>query len=138
MTRITHWLSMTHWKRERRIRIALKSLTRQRVVMILQPGNVMVIEQAPRDTPETHEAIETCRLRGWAEPVWDAMRQGNLTAEGKLPEGELYNKVAPVFRPTEAGWHVIRRTNFWIVLTCAVAFLTLVATLLCLRIMSSG
>ena len=46
----------------------LKTLARQRVAAILQPGNVWVIEKSIPNNDETEENLRTCYLRGWVEP----------------------------------------------------------------------
>jgi hypothetical protein len=51
---------------ERDIRRTLKSLSRQRVALVLQPGNVWVIERAVEDNEQTDSALKTAKLRGHA------------------------------------------------------------------------
>lgn len=118
------------WKRERFIRRILVKLSRQRVRGILQPGNVWVVEKAVRSGKGVDEALRTCHLRGWIEPLVNALPQGELTEKGELPEGDIFNRVGPVYRLTEAGWHVIRQTHYWVVATFLVAAATFVTTIL--------
>jgi len=126
------WLEL---KRERFIRRVLKSISRQRVALILQPGNVFVIEKAPVSEPGVEEALRTCHMRGWVEPICNAIPKGKLTKDGSLPEGDLFTQMGPYYRLTEAGWSVIRRTHLWVLITCAIAFATLIGTICGLLIM---
>ena len=43
--------------------------------------------------------------------------------------------MGPYYRLTEAGWSTIRRTHLWVVITCAIAFATLIGTICGLLIM---
>ena len=45
----------------------LKKIARQRVTMILQPGNVPVIERAVDHDEVTKTLILTAQIRGWVE-----------------------------------------------------------------------
>lgn len=116
-------------KRERFIRKVLKSVSKQRVAVILQPGNVFVIEKSPAPQPDLEEALRTCHMRGWLEPICNAIPTGKLTKDGRLPDGDLFTEVSPFYRLTEAGWSVIRRTHLWVVTTCAIALATLIGTI---------
>ncbi len=128
---------LTWSKKERFIRKVLKSLSRQRVALILQPGNVFVIEKAPASQPGLEEALRTCHMRGWVEPICNAIPKGKLTKDGRLPEGDIVTGISPYYRLTEAGWSTIRRTHFWVVTTCAIALATLIGTICGLWIMLS-
>jgi len=124
-------------KRERFIRKVLKSISKQRVALILQPGNVFVIEKAPVSEPGLEEALRTCHMRGWIEPICNAIPKGKLTKDCKLPDGDLFTEIGPYYRLTEAGWSVIRRTHLWVVTTCLIALATLIGTICGLWIMLS-
>lgn len=113
--------------KERNIRKALRQLSRQRVVTVLQPGNVWVIEKSPKDNEETENALKTCYLRGWVEPIDNAIPQGRLTRDNKLPPDNWIDKIGPMYRVTEGGWAVINRTHQWSLL---VVFLTILAIIL--------
>ncbi len=121
---------LADWRRESFIRSILKRLSRQRVAVILQPGNVWVVERSPREEPFVEEALRTCHLRGWVEPIADAVRKGQLTQDGTLPDGELFSSFGPLYRLTDSGWNAIRRTHSWVVFTFVVASLTLAATII--------
>lgn len=97
-------------KREYSIYKTLKALSKQRVALILQPGNVWVIEKAIPDSEKKEENLRTCHLRGWVEPIENAIPKGNLTPDGKLPSGDIFTKKAPLYRLTDSGWNAIHRT----------------------------
>ncbi len=118
------------WHRERFIRKTLRRLSQQRVALVLQPGNVWVIEKAVSESEEVVAALRTCNLRGWVEVHSNAVPRGELTPEGKLPEGLPMSGVAPVYKLTEAGWNVIHRSHEWVVATFVVVTITLIATIL--------
>ena len=120
------------WQRERFILKTLRRLSQQRVVLILQPGNVWVIEKAVSEgtSEKVTVALRTCNLRGWVEVLSNAVPHGSLTPEGKLPEGPLMSGKAPVYKLTEAGWNVIHSSHQWVVATFIVATITLIATIL--------
>jgi len=123
------------WQRERFIRRTLKKLSRQRVVGVFQPGNVWVIEKSPVIDEKVETALKTCHLRGWIEPIFDAIPKGQLTKEGKLPD--KLSGAGPVYRLTEAGWNALNRIYGWIIATWLIAFVTLIATIV-FFIVSSG
>lgn len=122
---------LTNWRRERAIRRALRVLSRQRVVTILQPGNVWVVELAPNERdPQMVSALRSCHLRGWAELAHDAVPRAMLGPDGQLPQG--WEGIAPVFRLTEAGWAQLRRTHGWLLATFAISAIGVVLTFIAL------
>lgn len=129
-------MSWDGWRRECFIRKTLKRLGRQRVLEILQPGNVWVVERAVTEA-EKHvaEALRTCHLRGWVEVVSDAVPQAQLGPGGQLPRVDSPHGVAPIYRLTGEGWNEIRRTHTWVLLTFAAALASLIATLIGLWLM---
>lgn len=128
-------MSLIGWRRERFIKKTLRKLANQRVVQILQPGNVWVIEKALSDDEKTESDLRTCHMRGWVEVLDHAVPTEKLTKDGKLPEDFIHFK--PMYRLTEAGWSVIHRTHVWVIVTCIVALATLVATILSIMLTSS-
>jgi hypothetical protein len=78
---------VTDWRREWRVRGTLRALARQRVALILQPGNVWVIEKAVSDQDDTASALRTCFMRGWVESLADAVPIGSLGPAGDYPPG---------------------------------------------------
>lgn len=120
---------LTNWRRERFIRSVLRKLSQQRVAALLQPGNVWVIEKAVMSGGDLEEALRTCHMRGWVEPLVDSVPKGALTPDGRLPEGKLFSGHGPMYRLTEAGWNVIHRTHEWVVVTCVASIIALFATI---------
>ena len=89
----------------------LRQLARQRVVLVLQPGNVWVIEYAAPDDEETDALIKTCFMRGWVEPLRNSVRKGHLKRDGSLPDGEMFQASGPLWKLTDSGWAAINRTH---------------------------
>lgn len=118
--------------REREIRRILRKLSRQRVALILQPGDVWVIEKALRINADTDAHLKTCYMRGWVEPLAHAIPTGKLTAKGELPQGEMFTGTAPMYRLTDSGWFVINRSQKFTLITMFIALLTLIVTVVTL------
>ncbi len=110
-------------KREFSIYRTLKAVSKQRVALILQPGNVWVIERAIPDDEVTEANLRTCHLRGWVEPIENAIPKGQLADDGGLPEGSMFNKRGPLYRLTDSGWNAIHRAH-------VIALLGVIASLL--------
>lgn len=117
------------WADERFILQTLRRVSKQRVAVVLQPGNVWVVERAVPDEGRATEALRTCHIRGWIEPIENAVPHGALTSDGKLPKKDVFTHTAPVYRLTDSGWNAIRRTHQWVIFTCVVSALTLAATI---------
>ena len=83
---------------EREIRRILKRLSQQRVALVLQPGNVWVIEDAIEDNEETDAALKTAYMRGWVAPIENAVPKGKLTSDGALPSGNPFQEVGPLWK----------------------------------------
>lgn len=116
------------FRRERNIRRTLRSLAGQRVVMILQPGNLWVIENAPSNLPFQKESLSTCLMRGWIEVLQDAVPKGDLTPDGLFDFDRSFKSTEAIYRLTDSGWSVINRTQAWLLATFAASLLALVAT----------
>ena len=117
------------WKEERAIRRTLRKLARQRVALVLQPGNVRVIERALIHDENTPALLLNCEMRGWVEVLQEAAPHGNLTDGGRLPPGTLYDRVERVYRLTDSGWNAINRSHGWTLVGAFLAFLSLLATI---------
>jgi hypothetical protein len=115
-------------RREHAIRQTLRKLSRQRVALVLQPGNVCVIERAVKTTAETDTALKTCHMRGWVEPLESAIPQGNLTPDGRLPEN-LNFEAGPLYKLTSAGWSVIYRSNQLALVALVIALISLLVSI---------
>lgn len=98
-------------KRERQIRSTLRKLSRQRVAIVLQPGGIWVIEKAVPDIEDHDAALMTCVMRGWVEPLDNAIPTGDMAADGSLPDGPLFTRRTTLCRLTDSGWAVINRTH---------------------------
>lgn len=113
----------TNWRQERAIRRTLRQVARQRVVKILQPGHVLVIEYAPPQSAATMERLRTCHLRGWLEVVQEGIPMAQVTTAGVPDAAEQ----GTLYRLTEAGWNVIHGTQTLLVATFWVSFGAFVA-----------
>ena len=100
-------------KREWKIRKTLRRLSRQRVGLVLQPGNIWVIEKAVEDNEETDAALKTCYMRGWVDPLKNSVPKGKLKEDGSLPDGNLYDSTGPIWKLTDSGWAAINRAHEW-------------------------
>lgn len=98
-------------KRERKIRRALRAVARQRVALILQPGNHWVIERSIDDDDDTDAALVTCYFRGWVEPLEGAIPTARLTPDHRLPPNFRFDTLKTHYRLTSAGWSVIHRSH---------------------------
>lgn len=54
---------------ERTVQRTLRQLSKQRVRLVLQPGNVWVLDQTGNPSEDTDAALLTCYMRGWVEPL---------------------------------------------------------------------
>ena len=116
--------------RERQIRVVLRTVASQRVAMILQPGGVWVVENHPGGDHDSEAALRTCNLRGWVEPIGDAIPKGEVDAKGNIrTPNDPYAEHGPVYRITAAGWAELKRSHQWIVASWVVALASLVASL---------
>ena len=89
----------------------LRRLAKQRVCLVLQPGNVWVIEYAVSDCEETDALLKTCYMRGWVEPLANSIPKDKLQPDGSLPEGPMFQSQGPVWKLTDSGWSAINRSH---------------------------
>ncbi len=106
------------------IRHTLKRLSGQRVALVLQPGNVWVIENAVEDNEQTDAALKTAYMRGWVKPIENAVPKGKLTPDGTLPSGNPFQGVGPLWQLTEGGWTVVNRTHWWALFAILISVLS--------------
>lgn len=106
-------MSLLDIKREWKIRRILRRLSKQRVALVLQPGNVWVIEKAVEDNEETDAALKTCYMRGWVEPLENSVPKGKLKEDGSPPDSNLYDSSGPIWKLTDSGWAAINRAHEW-------------------------
>lgn len=117
-------------RRERQVRATLRKLSKQRVAVVLQPHGVWVVEKAVPDTEDNAAALKTCFMRGWVEPLENAVPTGDLAADGSLPRGRLFTRATTLYRLTDSGWAVINRTHM---LQLLAIFLAAIAVIIGLR-----
>lgn len=119
---------LENFKRERDVRNALRRIARQRVAMILQPGDVIVVENSPPNAEWFDVAARTAHIRGWVEILHDAMPTAQVRFEGGTPLiPEQWNPKAH-YRLTDGGWSVIHGTHAWTVATFIVSLFALFAS----------
>lgn len=109
-------MSLLDLKREWKIRRILRRLSKQRVGLVFQPGNIWVIEKAVEDNEETDAALKTCYMRGWVEPLENSVPKGKLKEDGSLPDDYLYQSSGPIWRLTDSGWSAINRAHAWTII----------------------
>jgi hypothetical protein len=108
---------------ERTVRRTLRKLAKQRVRMVLQPGNYWVIDRAIGHDDDTQAALLTCQMRGWVEPLHHAVPSAQLSSTGALPPN-ITDKM-DMFRLTSAGWSVIHRSDLIAVCALLIAAMSL-------------
>jgi hypothetical protein len=117
---------LQHLRRERQIRRALRAVSRQRVALVLQPGNVPVIECSPPHDQEWFDTgIRTCLIRGWVEVLHDDMPTGKLNFSGSNPQLRPNMMPQTHYRLTEGGWAVLNRSHGWVIATFVVSIIGL-------------
>ena len=89
----------------------LRRLAKQRVALVLQPGNVWVIAYAVPDNEETDALLKTCFMRGWVEPLENSIPKGKLQPDDSLPKGPMFQSQGPVWKLTDSGWSAIYRSH---------------------------
>ena len=94
-----------------RIYRVLCRIAKQRVAVVLQPGNCWVIEHAVSDDRETDALLKTRFMRGWVEPLKDAVPKGKLEPDGSLPDGEHIQSIGPLWKLTDSVWAAIHRNH---------------------------
>ena len=102
---------------DRTIDRTLRQLAKQRVRLVLQPGDYWVIDQSVPQHDDTHAALLTCYMRGWIEPLEHAVPSSQLTPSGALPANMNFEKMQTFYRLTSAGWSAIHRSD--LIATCA-------------------
>ena len=108
-----------NWK----IHQILRRLAKQRVELVLQPGNVWVIGGAVPDNEENDALLKTCHMRGWVEPLEDSVPKGRLNPDGSFPDGKLFQSQGTLWKLTDSGWSAINRSHQLTVLGLFLAIL---------------
>ena len=103
-------------RREFSVYRTLKRLSKQRVALVLQPGNVWVIENALPDTEKNHENLQTCIMRGWVEILHESIPNSQIDPDNlQIPDLSLAER-KNTYRPTDSGWNAIHRTHVMVLL----------------------
>jgi hypothetical protein len=115
------------FSRERTIRRTLRRLARQRVAIVLQPGNCWVIENAVEDNAKTDAALKTCLMRGWVEPMERAVPMGQFIPSGGLPP--KLDGVGTLYKLTSTGWSVVHRARQLALLAIVISVLSVLVSI---------
>ena len=91
--------------------------------MVLQPGGVWVIENAVEGGEDVAADLNTCYMRGWIEPLQNAVPTGRLTLPTSIP---TMSERTTVWKLNDGGWYVINRSQLWVLSGLLVAGLSLV------------
>jgi len=118
------------WKSERRIRKVLRGLARQRVALVLQPGNVWVIEQAMSRDQDVEADFQTCLMRGWVEILHDTIPAGELPDDMRFVREQPFTKRESIYRLTDGGWAALNRAHGWALINILIASASLFIALL--------
>lgn len=118
------------WKRERRIRKVLSGLARQRVAVVLQPGNVWVIEKALKRDDDAEAALATCLMRGWVETLHEDMPMAEIDPDNLPSSLPPFTRSETTYRLTEGGWAALNRAHAWTLVGIVIAVLSLAATII--------
>lgn len=112
--------------RERQIRMALKIIAGQRVTMIVQPHNILVIEKSPASTEWFEVAVQTCRIRGGVEVLHEGLPSSELRFDDGQPvAGPAQRRTH--YKLTEGGWNAIRSTHALVIVAIVLSALSLAA-----------
>lgn len=110
---------------EWRIHRLLKKLSKQRVTMILKPGDVKVIERAIGHDEKILTLIYTAEFRGWVELLHKAVPTGNIGKNGEFNFEQPFQSKEDYWRLTDSGWAAIQRRHQLTLLSMFVALLGL-------------
>ena len=113
-------------RREYKVKKALQAIAKQRVALVLQPGNVEVIECAPPDEEWFDTGVRTARIRGWVDVLHENLPTGNMKMIGDVPHPPSQMPPKTHYKLTEAGWAVLNRSHGWVLATFIVSTLGLV------------
>lgn len=117
------------WKRERQIRKVLAGLARQRIAIVLQPGNVWVVENALKRDDDTAAALATCQIRGWVEVMHEELPVGDLDPDNLSALPPPFMRTEITYRLTEGGWSALNRTHAWTLVGIVGTVLTTISAL---------
>lgn len=116
-----HKQMLDDFLRERQIRRAIRAIARQRVAIVLQPGNVQVLERSPPRDEWFELGVQTAMIRGWVEVLHENMPTGQVRFQGSSPSFPEQMAPATHYKLTEGGWAVLNRSQAWILATFIVS-----------------
>ena len=119
----------THFKREYSIYKTLSRISKQRVVLVLQPENAWVIEKALQNTDQIQANIRTCMIRGWVDLLHESVQSTNIDDNYGLSKGFEFNNIQDIYKLTDSGWNAIHRTHVIALLSILIALLGVLITL---------
>lgn len=120
--------------RERQVRRALKAVARQRVAIVLQPGNVQVIERGTPDEEWFELGVLTCHIRGWVEVLHENLPTGAVRFQGSDPKLPSEMRAKNHYKLTEGGWAVLNRSHAWVLAIFMVSVVGLIVALASLAV----
>lgn len=99
--------------------------------MVLEPGNVWVIEKAMPRTEENIENLQTCLMRGWVEVLHESVPMGQVNDDGAIHclNGQPVMKDEHIYRLTDGGWNAIYRTHVLTVLSILTTIVSIAITI---------
>jgi len=103
----------------------LKKISRQRVTMVLEPGNVPVIERGLSHDEKTKVLLLTAEIRGWVEVLHENIPTGQIDQNGQINEQQPFQSLETHWKLTDSGWAAIQRRYQISLLGVAVALLGL-------------
>ena len=109
------------FRRERQVRRALKAISRQRVALVLQPGNVQVVERSPPKDEWFQLGVRTAQIRGWVEVLHENLPTGTVHMNGNAPQLPISMVHETHYKLTEGGWAVLNRSHAWVLATFMVS-----------------
>ena len=119
----------THLKREYSIYKTLTCISKQRVVLLLQPRNAWVMEKALPNTDQNQANIRTCMIRGWVDLLHESVPSTNIDNNYGLSKEPEFNNNENIYKLTDSGWNAIHRTHVIALLGIIIALLGVFITL---------
>ncbi|MCX2760076.1 hypothetical protein OQJ65_17215 [Vibrio sp. Sgm 22] len=103
----------------------LKKVARQRVAIILEPGNVPVVERAIGRDEETKTFLLTAQIRGWVDVLHENMPTGKIDGDGNMLSDQPFTSKETHWKLTDSGWAAIQRRHQLSVLSLGVAIIAI-------------
>ena len=104
----------------------LRRVAKQRIRVVLQPGNYWIVDQAINKDADTDAALATCFMRGWVEPLEYAIPSTQLSPDGRLPPNFQFEGEETIYRLTSAGWSAIHRSDMIAICALLIAAMSFV------------